>query len=282
MVWDLDLNKLMALCFKMIESQNGKYIQPGDEWKNDAQSIAIKIFRHVASVQQISSGMSFNFGITERFSHIDHSSVAIITRATFEAYLAFKYIFINADENTSIFRHKVWRLAGLKDRSKLYSNSTETRKILEDEAISIDALTNEISESQLFIVLNRDAKREILKGNWKPKGGWNALGVNANIHKIYFDDIYNHLSGHSHASYISAIQIRDAASIEDQKNLANAPRQMLCLIMAHLLFSYAQLFPDASIILRSDQELYDIANSWNIQKENVDFIYDKHTQPQII
>src|SRR5690606_22963436 len=119
------------------ESQNGKPLHPGFEWKNDAQILGVKIFRHIATAQQISTGIEFEFGAGQVFSHIDHSSVAIIVRAAVESYLAFNYIFVNEDENLSIYRHKLWRRAGLIDRSKIQANTSESKDILLRESKSI-------------------------------------------------------------------------------------------------------------------------------------------------
>lgn len=273
MSWDADLSKLMNLCFLLIESENGKQLLPGCEWKNDAQVLGVKIFRHIATTQQISAGIGFEFGAGQVFSHIDHSSVAVIVRAAIESYLAFNYIFVNQDENLSIYRHKLWRRAGLIDRSKILANTPESKNVLLQEAESIKELYNEITRSPYYQKSNRDERKEIDKGNWKPKGGWHAITNKTDIHQRYFSDIYNHLSGHSHASFVSALQIRDAWNIEQQAMLAGAARQILCMVISHFLFSYAKLFPGAKIVMASNPELTEIADGWHIHKEEVTAIY---------
>lgn len=273
MSWDADLSKLMNLCFLVIESENGKQLLPGSEWKNDAQVLGVKIFRHIATAQQISAGIGFEFGEGQAFSHIDHSSVAVIVRAAIESYLAFNYIFVNQDENLSTYRHKLWRRAGLIERSKILANTPESKKILSQEAESIKKLESEIINSNHYQESNSDTRREIDKGNWKPKGGWYAITNQTDIHQRYFSDIYNHLSGHSHASFISALQIRVAWNIEQQAMLAGAARQVLCMIISHFLFSYVKLFPGAKIVMASNPELSEIADGWHIHKDEVSAIY---------
>lgn len=273
MGWDADLSKLMNLCFLLIESQNGKQLPPGSEWKNDAQVLGVKIFRHIATAQQISGGVSFEFGPGQIFSHIDHSSVAVIVRAAIESYLTFNYIFLNQDENLSIYRHMLWRRAGLIDRSKILANTPESKSILLQEAESIKELYNEITHTSHYQKSNRDERKEIEKGNWKPKGGWHAITHKTDIHQRYFSDIYNHLSGHSHASFISILQIRDAWNIEQQAMLAGAARQILCMVISHFLFSYVNFFPGAKAVMESNPELTEIAAGWHIHKEEVTAIY---------
>jgi hypothetical protein len=233
----------MNLCFLLIESENGKQLHPGCEWKNDAQVLGVKIFRHIATAQQISAGIGFEFGAGQVFSHIDHSSVAVIVRAAIESYLAFNYIFVNQDESLSIYRHKLWRRAGLIDRSKILANTPESKNVLLLEAESIKKLYDDITRNPHYQKSNRDEKKEIEKGNWKPKGGWHAITNKTDIHQRYFSDIYNHLSGHSHASFISALQIRDAWNIEQQAMLAGAARQILCLVIFTLFIFLCKIFP---------------------------------------
>ncbi|MGD8163072.1 hypothetical protein [Pantoea sp. FN0307] len=130
MNFDADLSKLMNLCFLLIESRNGEQLLPGEEWKNDAQVLSVKIFRHIATAQQISAGIGFEFGVGQVVSHIDHSSVAVVVRAAIESYLAFNYIFVNQDESLSIYRYKLWCRAGLMDRSNLFANTLESKNVL--------------------------------------------------------------------------------------------------------------------------------------------------------
>jgi hypothetical protein len=141
------------------------------------------------------------------------------------------------------------------------------------EAEYAEKLQDEIKNSVYFLKSNRDTRKEINKGNWKPKGGWYAITNHSDIHQRYFSDIYSHLSGHSHSSYISAIQIRDARQLEEQRMLAAGARQILCMVISHFLFGYIKLFPTAKLILESDATLFEIVNGWYIQKEKLTHIY---------
>lgn len=275
MNFDENLTNLMHLCFHMIESEAHKDIPKGEEWKNDAQTLGTKIFRHIASAQQLSEGLHFEFGENYKFQYIDHSSVIVITRAAIEAFLTFHYIFINNDVNLSIFRHRTWQLAGLMDRSKLFASSPEAKEILKSEALEIEILKSEIHASPFYTNGNNAFRKGVDNGSWKPAGGMFTISDAADIHQKYFSDIYNIYSGHAHASFISALQIRDASRIEDQQMLAGGARQNLCLILAHFLFSYVKIFPNAKQILERDSGLFEIATKWYIQKSHVEFIYGK-------
>lgn len=272
--WDVDLVNLIELSYHVMQSKNGQAIPEGSEWKNDAQVIGTKIFRHVVSAQQIGAGVALDFGERRKFVHIDHPSVAVIVRAAVEAFLTFNYIFANDDDAISIYRHKLWKRSGLIDRGKHAAYTPESKEIQRLEALESEKLLSEIQSSEFYKLGNRDSRKKIDSGEWKPIGGWYAITKDSNIHQEYFNSIYNHLSGHSHASYISILQIRDANDkFEDQKMLADSSRQMLCLILAHFLFSYVKVFPESRKILEQDSRLYEAAETWHIQKEEVKFIY---------
>jgi hypothetical protein len=257
----------------MIQSQFEKKIALGDEWQNDAQVLSVKLYRHIASAQLVSQKTTFRIGKTQSTTHVDHSSVAIIVRAAIETFLAFHYIFTSKDVNTVIFRHNVWKHAGLIDRSKILASTKESKRVIQDEAILIEELKNEIITSGHYHDCNRDAKKAILSGEWKPKGGWYTIIKQTEIHPRYFNDIYSHTSGHSHTSYISAIQIRDAWQINDQQMLADSIRQTLRLILSHFVFLYSELFPESRQVLECSPKLFELAETWHIHKKDVAHIY---------
>ncbi|MEX5593228.1 DUF5677 domain-containing protein [Pseudomonas orientalis] len=270
---DEDLDKLMLLLYRCIQFTSGMSIPTGDEWKNDAQSLSVKIFRHVVSAQQVSGGVRSDAESGMDFSHVDHSSVAVITRSAIEAFLTLKYVFINDDEELSILRHKLWKLSGLNDRSKILAQTSISIEILKREAEDIDLLKKEIFSSPFFTSSSSEVRKSIKKCSWKPLGGLHTVSGEANIHQRFFSDIYNHLSGHSHASYISVTQVRDAVGYSDQVMLAGASRSMLCLIVSHLLFAYTKLFPESRRLLESDLDVYGIADKWYVQKSDHERLY---------
>jgi len=272
MNYDEDLLKLTRLLYDCVQSEAEKEIPPGESWKNEAQVLGVKLFRHITSVQQISAGISFDFG-DRAFSHVDHSSVAVLVRASIETLLSFKYIFTNDDTNLCLFRYKLWKLSGLNDRSKLTAKSDESKVVIKREAEGIKSLKQEIVGSPFYLNANRETRKEIDNCSWKPKGGAYVISGHIDMHQKYFSDIYNHLSGHAHASYISALQTRDAQSLKDQQMLAGSARQMLCMVLAHFLFSYSKLFPNALKILQSDAGIYKIVTNWHLKKSDLDNLY---------
>lgn len=272
------LSKLLYLCFRLIESETDKPCLYGEAWRHDAQAFGVKLFRHITSAQQISMGVTIDFGNNSQLQHVDHSSVAVLIRSAIEAYLAFNYIFINTDASLSEYRHDTWQLAGLLDRSKITANRSESKEKLAQEALLITEIKQKLERSSFFVESNSRTRKNILDGKWKPVGGWNKLGGDADIHQAYFDNIYNHLSGHSHASYISILQIKQAESVEDQSSLAVSTNQIGCVIISHFLFSYVKLFPDTKRILEGNSSLYEVAKKWHLRTEDVNSIYGENVR----
>ena len=266
---DSGLNDMLLLFARMIDSETGKKIISGEDWKNDGQVLAIKIFRHIATAQQISAGLNVEFSGLPKISHIDHSSVAVVVRAAIEVYLTFNYVFSGADVELSKYRHKLWRRSGLIDRSKMLANTEESRKVLEAEKQMADHLFEEIVASPYYAKSNRDDRKIINNGGWKPQGGLYSVSAHADMHERYFSDIYNHLSGHAHCSFISAIQIRDAVDFNAQQMLAVSGRQVLCVIISHFMFSYVKLFPAADLVMKLDARMYELTSTWCIQKKDL-------------
>lgn len=273
-----DLEQLTYLTFQLIDSQSGKLNTPESNWKNDGQVLCAKIFRNIASAQQLFHGSLFDYGQGERFEYIDVSSIAVLLRTALESYLTFHYVFINVDPEVTQYRHKSWRLAGLTDRSRLLANTDETKKKLAQEAVAIRELIGELEAHPHHQTHSAKRGKSILAGKWKPAEGWTYLSELAAIHPTYFRDIYNGLSNHAHGSYISILQIRDTRDIPCQKKFAEGFLNCGILVLAHLIHSYVELFPESEKILKQSKANY-IASTWYVKTEDVNHIYGLPTAP---
>lgn len=59
---DDEYRTLLELFVRLVESQAGKRIPPGEAWMNDAQTLAIKLFRHLSSMQSLALGATLDQG----------------------------------------------------------------------------------------------------------------------------------------------------------------------------------------------------------------------------
>jgi hypothetical protein len=86
---DPDYSALLDLFVRLVESQAGRKIEPGDEWLNDAQILATKLFRHLVSMRTLAAGATVEYGGIPAVCFIDHASVKVAARAALETYLVF-------------------------------------------------------------------------------------------------------------------------------------------------------------------------------------------------
>jgi len=268
-----EYEELLDLFIQLVQSQAGNQIVSGDEWMNDAQTLSIKLFRHLVSMHIISTGSTIDHKGMMVAHFIDHASVKVLARAALETYLVFYYIFGCKDRGLSKFRHSTWVLGGLVDRQSTHVSNEEHRAVLVSEKAQIGELEVEIRNSEYLQQFTSRQQEQLLKGKWRVGNGWSDLGVNAGFHKKYFEQIYSYLCGYSHSSYISALQVGQAQSIEDQAGLTSFIIGVGTVIMAHYAFSYTELFESAGEVFNSNGPAKVIAEKWHFGPADMAAIY---------
>lgn len=275
MSYDAEYSTLLDLFIQLVESQAEKKLKPGEEWLNDAQVLATKLFRHLVSMQTVAAGATVESDGVPKVFFVDHASVKVIARAALETYLVFYYLYGNPDRYLSKFRHKTWRLGGLTDRQKYHTWTQEGREVQAQERKMIAALRAEITSSPHFLAYKERQRQQLLDGNWRVGIGWAVLGISAGFHETYFKNIYAYLCGYSHSSYASALQVHQAQSIEDQKMLTRSILGIGVVLMAHFAFSYSNAFTDAEAVLSANPSAKRVAETWRFGPEDMAKIYDR-------
>ncbi|MSP37912.1 MAG: hypothetical protein EXR70_05425 [Deltaproteobacteria bacterium] len=272
-----DYAVLLDLFIRLVQSQAGKKIETGEEWLNDAQTLSIKLFRHLVSMQTLATGTTVKHNNPSSIFFIDHASVKVVARAALETYLVFYYLYGTADRrDISEFRHKTWRLGGLIDRQQFHVSTDEHRQVLAREKQQIDALKSEIEAAPQFQEYTPKQRDKLLEGDWRIGNGWSDLGVKAGFHKQYFKEIYGYLCGYSHSSYASALQVGQAEALQDQQRLTKFILSIGVVIMAHFAFSYADSFSSAGIVLASCPDAKRVAEQWHFGPDLVEeVIYNR-------
>ena len=277
--------RALELFIQLVESQNGKGIEAGEEWLNDAQVLATKLFQHLVSMQCLSMGSTVETQDIARVHFIDHASVKVIARAALETYLVFFFIYGEPDQHGKInrelskFRHNTWHLGGLVDRQRYVVNSEEGREALAVEERAIGLLRSEIEASPYLSTFGAKHRRQLSNGIWRAGLSWSGLGVKAGFHEDYFRNIYNYLCGYSHSSYASALQVRQAKSIDDQRWLIWIILQIGMVLMTHFSFIYPTVFTDANAILPNNSAARAIAAKWRFEHDDFRVIYDEANVP---
>ena len=270
-----DYSTLLDLFIRLVESQAGKKIKSGDEWLNDAQVLATKLFRHLVSMQTLAAGATVEHDGIPAVFFIDHASVKVVARAALETYLVFFYLYGNSDQSLCEFRHTTWCLGGLVDRQQFHVSTEQGREVLAREKKQIEELKSRIESSPEIRAYTEKQRKKLLEGDWRIGNGWADLGVSAGFHEKYFKNIYGYLCGYSHSSYLSALQVGQAQSIADQQMLTKSILGIGVVLMAHFAISYSAAFNTASAVLSANPSAMRVAEKWRFGPEDMAAIYDR-------
>jgi hypothetical protein len=257
-----DFSSLLTLLREFVDSRRGLPIHEGEEWLADSQTLAVKFFRHLYSMRALCELPSLTIDETGPPIFVDHSSIMVLARAAYEAYLVYCYIFGERDIALAKFRHKTWHLGGLLDRQKSTPTSRVYAAQIARERAAAEALKNEIRRSPHFSTFTENQRTELLKGNWRVVTSWPKLAVAAGFHKLYFTTIYNLLCGYGHSSYISVLQIAGASERAEQVKLAGIALKFCNVLTAHFIYAFAQNIPPETDIPKADEAAAQLVHRW--------------------
>lgn len=275
-----DYDCLLGLFIRLVEAQAGKTIAYKQSWLNDAQVLAVKLFRHLVSMRMVASDTRLDFDSGKSLDFIDHASVKVLGRAALETYLVFYYIYGDNDQSVREFRHMTWHLGGLSDRQKFSVSSEEGRSVQASEKLTIEQLRSSIAKSPHFQAYSDKQRKKLLLGDWRVNISWVELGTRAGFHQKYFSNVYSYLCGYSHSSYMSALQVSQAQSKADQEMLAGAILSVGLVIMAHFAFAYSRLFPAAQAALTADTHAQKTAEMWRFGPDDMSAFYDRESRSE--
>jgi hypothetical protein len=226
-------------------------------------------------MQTVAAGATVERNGIPKVFFVDHASVKVIARAALETYLVFFYLYGNSDRSLSEFRHKTWHLGGLADRQKYHTSTQQGREVLAREKKELEELRAEIESSPHFLTYTKKQRKNLIDGNWRIGVSWTDLGISAGLHEKYFKNVYGYLCGYSHSSYLSALQVGQAQSIEDQQILTQSILGIGVVLMAHFAFSYSSAFSDANAVLSANPLAKRVAEKWRFGAEDMAEIYDR-------
>jgi hypothetical protein len=270
-----DFDILIELFAVMIEAQRELPLSPSEAWMNDAQVLAIKLFKQSCSARMMANPTYLDFGGGSSIEFIDHASVTILARACLETYVAFHWVFERPEPSLRKFRHSVWRLGGLTDRLKLHPSTQEGRDVLSLTRSQADELKAELESSEHLLRYSPKHARRLLAGDWRVGWSWGSEAVRAGFHEKYIQNVYSHFCGYAHSSYISTIQMGQAHSLIDQDRLASAPLQVCVHVLARAIITYGQLFPGgAAAFEASPEEARAVVQRWKINATDLEMFYE--------
>lgn len=265
----------MTAFFNSVQGSVEEY-KTREIWQDNAHSLALKMFRHLGSVKTLCETYADIPPSGFPSYYIDFSSAQITTRAAIETFLIFAHIFGQSDLTLAKFRCEIWRLSGLADRQKMNPMTSANQRQLHAEKEDMEELRVSISNSPyLESLFTPGQAKQVLCGNWSKLRDWKSLAEEAGIHPRQFDLTYRHLSGFSHSSYISALQISQARSLPVQEDMACFCLQTCLFYTAHFLVQFAKNSPSASHYLANDPGAKNLIDTWHITADNWDKLYSR-------
>lgn len=258
--------KLITVLYETVDSKRGTELSENNKWLFDAETMAVKLFYHLASILHLSFGTALPQFDDRRRSFFDHASINVLARVSFETYLTF--FFIYCDSGCGIeerkFRHLLWKLSAPIDRQGFNVVSEAAVQKLAIEKQVMEKMLAELEGNSAFLALEEKLRKKARKGEWRLNRSWADLAEIAGFAKQTFRTVYSYLCSYAHAGGLSGLQIGQATSADDQEQLSTISLHFGLLLMSHFLFSYTSLFPETRKVLERDEHGYMLANKWFI------------------
>jgi len=253
-----DCLKLLDLLGRVLEANKGTATDR--EWH--AEGLANKFFDHAFFVLYLSEGSNTLDFPSRPIKISGLASIDVLTRATFEAFLTFHYVFyIPKTEEDGNYRYWAYILAGLKDRQNFPAVTDKQKKVFVNEKEAIEELSDKLRSNAKFQDLNDKQRKKVLKGDWRLKF-WREIAEDADLSKILASDMYSHLCGFAHSSSLSVLQIKQAYKKHDEKSLIEPSIIVVNILAANMIREYCELFTQSKNVLNEDQEGMNLVDLW--------------------
>jgi len=256
-----DCIKLLDLLYRVVEANRGPLTGTDDRfWL--AEGLATKFFLHAASVLYLSRKVSILDFPSATLKDYDPASIDVLTTAAFETFLAFHYVFVAPETtNEQSYRYWAWRAAGLAERQNLPVSLKKNRQKLAEEKKEIDDLHSKLRSNVVFLKLTKKQQEQVLKGKWKLRS-WREIATSAGLTKTLSSDMYRHLSGYSHSSYLSVLQIKQSRENNEELLLIEPSMVTISIVTANFIRGYCNLLPRAKNALIADAEGRKLVKWW--------------------
>ena len=227
-----------------------------------AEGLANKFFNHAFFVLYLARGgssLEFPSG-TITISGV--ASVDVLTRAAFEAFLTFHYVFYTPKtEEDRNCKYWAYKLAGLVDRRDSPATSERHKEVLTKDKEVIGELSHELHSNTEFQSLSDGQQKEILKGRWRLRP-WRAVAEDAGLDKMLAVHMYSHLSGFAHSSSLSVLQAKLAYKKHEETQLIEPLMTVINILTANMIHEYCELFAPSTKALESDQKGLRLVDWW--------------------
>lgn len=245
-----DCPKLLGLLGKVLNANKGT----ATDRELYAEGLANKFFNHAFFVLYLSQSPNTLGLPIDKVKLSGVASIDVLTRAAFEAFLTFHYVFYAPktveDQN---YRYWAYRLAGHMERQGMTEYTDEHKQKLLDEKKAIEVFSNKLNSNPVFERLTRKQKSKVLKGNWKLPS-WGDIAKEAGLSGMLASDMYRHLCGYAHSSSLSVLQAKQAYEKHEEELLIEPSIIVTSIVTANIIFEYCELFEKSKRVLLHDQD----------------------------
>jgi hypothetical protein len=149
----------------------------------------------------------------KRLPFLDHSSIAVLSRAIIESSIMYWYLMEEVSEEEWDFRLQVMRVHDASSRVRLF------KRLVVDEAQNqrdtLKGLRDELTTMPLFCRRPKEQQVKLSAGEMIYVNGMRSVVGNMNFDEEYFDSVYNYLSSYVHSSPLSYFRDGDYHDFKD-------------------------------------------------------------------
>ncbi len=253
--------QLLDLTYQVAQSLEGK--QAPDHILRDCNELGAKLFFHATTIYWLSQGTKAPVPEPDGSFFYDFASVTVVTRTLLETYLSmFELFFESVTDDEREFRHALWLLSGFVIREDYVPFDPSFRNRIAKSQQDITKMRTRIRNTLTFASLTEKQKRQVLKGNRSPKKfeeRVKAAGFGPDIIR----QMYSYFSGYIHSDGLSATQIIQAETKEQQLEYIQGCMNIAMIIMSKMILEYKKLFPSAEAWCIAKPKAFILAEVWS-------------------
>jgi hypothetical protein len=149
----------------------------------------------------------------KRLPFLDHSSIAVLSRAIIESSVMYWYLMEEVSDEEWDFRLQVMKVHDAASRVRLF------KRLLADEAqnqrATLKALRDKLTTMPLFRQRPKEQQVKLSAGEMIYVNGMRSVVGSMNFDEGYFDSVYNYLSSYVHSSPLSYFRDGDYHDFKD-------------------------------------------------------------------
>lgn len=250
--------KLLDVLGRIINANKGTATE--SEWY--AEGLANKFYDHAFFVLKISGGATSLTLPPGTIAISGISSVDVLLRAAFEAFLTFYYVFsIPETPEDKDFKYWSYRLAGAMDRKDFPATTEEQKATLANDKQVIQKLSERLQSNSSFQSLGEKTRKRILNGTWRLQP-WTKIAEEASLVGLLAPYVYCHLCGVAHSSSLSVLQTKLAYEKHEESVLMEPAVSLINNFIANMVHYYCELFSSSKAALEKDKAGMKLVEMW--------------------